>query len=246
MAPIRILHASDLHIAQTPSLISPLDKISPGTFVEAVTRRTLASSFDPSVLGRFTSFAHNKMGGQIDAILLTGDIATTGLPYDLEVARRFIEGPPHPHVPALNTCMEPTLAGLATPVWLLPGNHDRYLRTKLLDYSPGGTHFDYVFSAHWKGNVQLFPVIPHSGIYAAIIAADFNLKSKKDSKGLSGKYAQGRVYPAILDQLEQETINIKNSHAKNRTEPLALIWHFTFRQSTPRSHALCNSSRAVN
>jgi UDP-2,3-diacylglucosamine pyrophosphatase LpxH len=249
MSPIRILHASDLHIAQAPSLISPIDKISPGTFVEAVTKRTFASSFDPAVLERFTSFVYNKMGGQIDAVLLTGDIATTGLPHDLEVARRFIEGPPHPRVPALNTRMEPTLAGLGMPVWLLPGNHDRYIRTKLLDYSPGGTRFDYVFGAYWKGHVQAFPLISHADIHAAIIAADFNLKSKKDSTVMFGKYAQGRAYTATLDHLEQATTSIKNNHAQQRTEALAIVWALHFPPKYPgisRAMQLINSRELID
>lgn len=243
MPPIRILHASDLHIAETPSFVSPIDKISPGTFVEAVTRRTFASSFNPAVLGRFTSFVHNKMGGQVDAVLLTGDIATTGLAHDLEVARRFIEGPPHSFVPALNTLMEPTLAGLDTPVWLLPGNHDRYMRTKLLDYSPGGKLFDHVFGAYWNGDVQAFPHINHPNISAAVIAADFNLKSKRHRKGRLGKYAQGRVYPTILDQLEQVTLRVRNNHELHRTEALAIIWALHF---PPRYPSLSSNMRLID
>jgi predicted phosphodiesterase len=234
MSPIRILHASDLHIAEAPSLISPIDKISPGTFIEAITRRTLASSFDPSVLGRFTSFVHNRLGGHIDAVLLTGDIATTGLKHDLEVAHRFIVGPPHPILPAFNTRMEPTLAGLGTPVWLLPGNHDRYMRTKLLDYSPGGKLFDHIFGAHWRDVVQTFGPLNQPNVSAAVIAADFNLKSKRDRKGRLGKYAQGRVYPAILDKLERATDDVRCEHAAfHRTEPLAIIWALHFPPKYP-------------
>ena len=234
MSPIRILHASDLHIAETPSLISPFDKISPGTFVEAVTRRTFASSFDPSVLGRFTSFVHNNLGGRIDAVLLTGDIATTGLRHDLEVAYRFVTGPPHPVVQAVNTRMEPTLAGLRVPVWLLPGNHDRYVRTKLLDYSPGGRLFDHVFGTYWRGPVQTFGPVNGPDISAVVIAADFNLKSKRDRRGRLGKYAQGRVYPAILDQLEQATIDARYEHAaRGRAEALAVVWAVHFPPKYP-------------
>src|SRR5205085_3653744 len=81
--------------------------------------------------------------------------------------------------------------------------------------------------------VQAFPLINHPNISAAVIAANFNLKTKRHRKGRSGKYAQGRVYPAILDQLEQVTINVRHNHEYHRTEALAIIWALHFPPKYP-------------
>ena len=111
MHPVRILHASDLHIARTPNLTSVVDYISAGMYFNALRPRALASTYDPSILLRLADLIYsdyrgkyiNQASNPLDAVLLTGDLATTGKQRDLEAAVKFINGPLHPYLPTLTS-----------------------------------------------------------------------------------------------------------------------------------------------
>ncbi len=97
MASVRILHASDLHIAAVENITSPADRFTPGTIKDAALNRMLASSYDSSILLHLAKFAYQQAElGRLDAILLTGDIATTGSSEDLRKAHEFIHAPVDP------------------------------------------------------------------------------------------------------------------------------------------------------
>ncbi|HEV2862433.1 MAG TPA: metallophosphoesterase [Pyrinomonadaceae bacterium] len=244
MPTIRILHASDLHIAKVPNLVAVPDRVSAGislgnvfsrSGLKALTRTALVSSYDPTLLLSLAEFVNDDYesnhvqgrGAPIDAIVLTGDIATTGRAKDLERARRFLEDPYDPGAPAQQltapgegsisrvlghdgcSCPDPVL------LMLMPGNHDRLRRARLTGYSPGGTKFDHVLHKHWAsaahlkshGNDVRELEIVKGSLRVSVIAADFNLKDRRDRQGRWWyKYAQGRVYhgrstPRILGNL---------------------------------------------
>jgi 3',5'-cyclic AMP phosphodiesterase CpdA len=175
---VRILHASDLHIAKRARLVSGLDRISAGVSLSKITQRTTVtatfktaflSSYDPSLLIAFAEFIYHdydishiqQKDAPIDVITLTGDIATSGRTLDLERARRFLEDSPDPNNPALSfrgtafatlsaVIQNSYLTGpVAIPLLLLPGNHDRLRRAWLSGYSPGGKRFDQILKNHW-------------------------------------------------------------------------------------------------
>ena len=205
MASVRILHASDLHIAAVPNITSPVDCRTPGNIIDAVTNRMLASSYDPAILQRFADFVHDQASkALVDAVLLTGDIATTGSTRDLEKAFDFIHAPADPRLRSQSTNKEATLHGIA-PIWLLPGNHDRYQHSYIHGYVPGGGEFDQVFNSKWRGPVKRLGSIPKLGLTVTVIAADLSLKEYKHHDGGFGWLAQGKAYPEILDELEAET-----------------------------------------
>lgn len=199
MASVRILHASDLHIAQQPNIVSLADRFTPGTLKDAVSRRMLASSYNPAILTRLTGFVEKQIArNSLDAILLTGDIATTGTQADLKKAYEFV------NEPATRDSMLDGLARLGAvriPLLLLPGNHDRYQRF----YKPGGTLFDSVFGSRWNGPVMSFDPLTKPGLKVTVIAADFTLSSEARCRGKLGWLGQGRVEGPILDQLENKT-----------------------------------------
>src|SRR5437588_5472969 len=228
MASVRILHASDLHLSVNPLRTSVLDYISAGMFWDALTSRTIVSSYNPTITYHLAEFVYQnylyKWPAPIDAVILSGDIATTGLPDDLEVALEFFDGPKNPHTPLWLAPLVPTLAASTDvdahltgsgkiPLWLLPGNHDRLRRVQLWNnlsgivYFAGGTQFDSVFANHWTGRVREYPTVRRGTLTVKIIAADFSLKSPWHFSGVwpSNQYAQGRVYSDVLDELVRVT-----------------------------------------
>ena|ERR1051325_5719788 len=101
MTSVRILHASDLHIARRAKLISFTDNISAGMYFNALKSRALVSSYNPTLLVKMTEYIYNDYvnnhvhhrSAPIDAVLITGDIATTGLRAALQAALTFVQGP---------------------------------------------------------------------------------------------------------------------------------------------------------
>jgi hypothetical protein len=200
MPPVRILHASDLHIAVKAKLTSVFDQISAGMYFHVLRPRALASTYDPAILLRLADLIYhdysgthiNQAANPLDGVLLTGDLATTGKQRDLETAVKFIDGPLHAYLPTQTPDYVPTLAASRTPVWLLPGNHDRLRRAKITGYSPGGKIFDTLFASHWSTPITEYrPILNHSGLSVAVIGADFNLQNKRQREGrVWNKYAQ--------------------------------------------------------
>jgi 3',5'-cyclic AMP phosphodiesterase CpdA len=233
MPTIRILHASDLHIAEVPNLVAVSDRLSAGislrkifsqAALKSVKHTARVSTYDPTLLLALAEFVNDdyesnhiqKQGNPIDAIVLTGDIATTGRTKDLECARRFLEDAYDPNVPAQQSAVQ--AAGSISRVLnhkecphgdepvrllLMPGNHDRLEPSGLGDYSPGGKEFDNILGNHWAKTTSL----KHHGsdvreleiikgpLRVSVVAADCNLKDNKDREGhWWNKYAQGRVY----------------------------------------------------
>lgn len=119
----RLLHASDLHLATAPGQIGVADLWSVGLC--GLPRLSLVSSYDDSLLHQLARFAKAR-APEIDGIVLTGDLATTGHPGDLAVALDFVTGPADPTHGWLTADGRPTLGGIGCPLWLLPGNHDRF------------------------------------------------------------------------------------------------------------------------
>ena len=145
MVTFRLLHASDFHLAETPykagtTTAGWVAKFKP----KKLSRPWLQISHDPHVLRAFAVFAHG-IAHEIDALIVTGDLSTTGRRVDLHAAKAFLTDPAVGATP-LTSEGEPTLSayGKRNRLDVLPGNHDRYRSAARL-YRPGGTVFDSVF-----------------------------------------------------------------------------------------------------
>lgn len=254
MALFRLLHASDFHIAQTPYWA--------GEFVNPrlarLTRFWRQKSHDPFVLKAFAQwvwwnggFAPDSGGLMFDAILLTGDMATTGDIADLHEARGFVDNPPY-NGGFLTPAGKPTIAFANDYhfISVLPGNHDRY-RSGFSFYLPGGTAFDSVFcpgaakgKPYWcvKQGFAFVGGPKRRKASVLIWTIDFSLRSIDRGKryyGLPGWLGQGRVLkkllygpkgtPALLDpaSLVGQTLSWSQNAINQGLTPV-VIWAIHF------------------
>lgn len=253
---IRILHASDLHIAKRADVVSGLDRISAGISrrmfgIRALKKTAFFSSYNPARLLAFAQFVYddyirshvNQQDAPIDAIVLTGDIATSGRDKDLKRALWFFEDQPDPLIAAKSSRLGGVYATLAAmidnryligpvamPLLLLPGNHDRLQPGPIVrfDYWPGGTNFDQILENYWDPNLNAQKwgpdvtalTVTKNTLSISIIAVDLNLKQSSHRTGRwYNRYAQGRVYQGafnerdILGDLKQATRELRKKNA---------------------------------
>lgn len=210
---IRLLHISDLHFAApTLDLIARV----------ASRHKSVALSRH---LQRFSSVT--------DAVLVTGDLAHTGLPEDLDVASSFLATP---------NAGRPYLGSNSVPRFMMPGNHDRYRKMTALRSIgdlpglPGGTFFDSLrfFGHQWRAGqgVQLW-TLERDSEKLTIVGADFTYSGERSLDNLRrGRQLLGGgiVSPQILSELEGAT-----ELAKQRS---AVVWAIHFSPGTLRKSNL--------
>jgi UDP-2,3-diacylglucosamine pyrophosphatase LpxH len=182
---------------------------------------TFASSFDPGLLFCLCNFIEDE-DPNLNAIVITGDLATTGLKVDLDKGLDFLEG----------TSIQ-SISSTAAPKLLMPGNHDRYRYIgKEFLYAPGDTLFDTTFEDYWSGPVQAYEPLRNddSRLSVLIIAADFSLQSEQDCTfpllKLS-RLAQGKAYPRTLEELVRCTKELKTAEREKGYTPVVL-WALHF------------------
>jgi predicted phosphodiesterase len=246
MARINLLHISDLHIAKFPERkeFSPREFLSPGNFKTTARQGTYAASYSTGKLSAVVSLAH-KIKDSLDAIVITGDIATTGLEHDLEKARIFIEGPPDPEDPRLSREGIATISGVGvSKLILLPGNHDRYHEWRdpsglvSLGYTPGNKKFHQVFHRHWQNDVKA-TLVEKDGLAVMVCAADFSLRRRLDAHLAqpANWHAQGRIYRESEDVLPKLVSHTQAARADclQRDVQVVIIWALHFPPAFPNS-----------
>jgi 3',5'-cyclic AMP phosphodiesterase CpdA len=279
MSSIRILHASDLHIAVTELRRSIKDAASDAKFAamrldpkatfKALRKIALASSFDSQILEdlaevivhnakhvkpdvrQFTEdFARQRhfvyLKEKLDAVVFTGDLATTGLKDDLEQVKLFLQKDYHrgsPHRPKDPTGRIATLSAVnttATPVICLPGNHDRYwLPLGFPAYLPGSEEFDVEVLDYKNEPVRRFPIPPSGNLQVVIFAADFTLKRRRHSRYGVGWIAQGRIYHGKGSTLEKLVADTENEIAVTKPgTQLCILWALHFPPEFPQQSRL--------
>jgi len=193
MVLFRLLHISDLHIA------------------ESGPKRYRQSKCELPLLKEIARYAY-KYRDNIDCILISGDLADIGgYDGDTRAALSFVSSPStHNDVPWLiHKQGAPTLATNDLPVRLLPGNHDRYKSSKRF---PGSKLFDKHFGKYWNDTNGISynqETIKKGGESIIVLCADFSLRSEWDGGSPIGFFGKGRVYNDQLETLKETVNNIK-------------------------------------
>ena len=261
MAVFNVAHLTDLHFGDVRSI---------DNFGGNTVRRKLASlwtrnwrmpaSNNPQRAEHLAAWLFRETarleieGGQLDALVLSGDLATTGLQEDLDAAFRYVDAPPastYYQTPAAGERRAgphlATIAGLAQKCVLVPGNHDRFQNNKC---EVGGELFDTVFKKYWAGNKAgvLDTIIskpfsgsgpaPSDGLeQLAIIGADGCLRDAEQASSGWMQMGQGYVYPDTEDELIAKT-----EDARRQFPDITVIWviHFPPHVSVPLWEVLRN------
>jgi hypothetical protein len=244
MAVFNAVHLTDLHFGSVPNRTNALQantiRRKLGSIWQGSTK--LPATQDQGIAERAAAWVYDKSarlqaaGDTLDALVLSGDLATTGLQADLDAALQYIDAPPvNGHFRAPRTGEPPngphlaTIAGLAK-TFLIPGNHDRYQNN---GGDAGGMLFDQVFASYWARNTHgviasiLEKPVPGSSSneveHLALIGVDACLRQNSHANGIGRHWGQGHVYSNTSTELEAKT-----NFARARYPDIAVIWvvHF--------------------
>ena len=166
------------------------------------------------------SFAY-EYRGCYDAIVLSGDLATTGSTADLDEVLALLWPATDGY---LGSDGRPTLRAASKPILLIPGNHDRFGSTWAI-YPPGNTRFDQVLGRHWSAgqDAQELWLCRKGQSTLVLIGADFTLRADELGEGPWGYLGQGRAYVEPISKLCQLTQN-----ARKRDPDAIVLWVIHF------------------
>jgi 3',5'-cyclic AMP phosphodiesterase CpdA len=223
MYTFRLLHVSDLHVGVRPRVVGFPDWRSLPQLPGGQRGYLAPSSSDPSLVDAAACWLYRDDNG-FDAILVTGDLGTTGQPADLALAHDYLFAPAVPGG-YWSVTGKPSFQASGAPVYVLPGNHDRFEGWYL---GPAGKQFDLAFGkSGWSAGqgAQILAVLgqPGEGEKLAVVAADFTLASYWDATGPWGYMGQGMVYPAVLSALAAATRRVKEVYGE-----VGVVWAVHF------------------
>ncbi len=231
MSKLRILHLSDLHLAEKRA------------FYERIRNHTnnLLSVYDPDALQTIAQIVY-EWGNKLDAILISGDIVVAGTDGNLNRAIDFFGAPSSFEEPWLNNKRKPTLKAFTKPIIIVPGNHDRF---RAISGWPGKLFYEY-FSSYWTvgiGEIQSNLLPDKESPTLAIICGDFSLDSITDCSPLlkGGHWGQGKIYENRLQKLIQETGRVATSYPA-----CAIIWMIHFAPKFEELYELGVQMRLLN
>lgn len=222
-----ILHVSDLHLSAVANLANIWDRLRPKLIdIDAVQNTSIwrLTSFDAgrsAALARFIDVLTPK----VDALVLSGDLATSGLDEDINEAFTYIDSPSRP---SLHKGMRvPGLGNAKEKLILIPGNHDRFEWESWRPpfYIPGGKRFDSAFRDYWcpqLRNVQSWDVGKRGKVF--VLGADLCLSCLADAGGdRIASLGHGIAHHEIIEDLEEETLGLAGGRDSN-----FLIWNIHF------------------
>jgi hypothetical protein len=242
MSSFRILHLSDFHFCIEPNrknlvilMSNPRSLfvygLSDGKYKYSLRK---PESYDPDIADAVSRFCY-QYRGNLDLVLVSGDLATTGLATDLAVAKNFF-------APAAEDSYKtedghPTIRQFDLTVFPSPGNHDRWKDNK---GEPGGTNYDFTFGKISKNSVGSSDSIvlkSEDQKTLGIVFCDNCLKSSAHADKPSPIYrrGQGRVYKERVDDLVSETKRLRKKY-----RGIGIVWvsHFPVLPDTEKRLAL--------
>jgi 3',5'-cyclic AMP phosphodiesterase CpdA len=255
MAIFRIAHVSDLHFSRYIDWFNPLESTAPEVsnarkaYYSLLNHKsTGAGVFYPSTFSPDVALSLlRKLIEEIphlDAILITGDLATTGNNTDLQLARNFFAGVVpdtwHPSQEKLPSLLDDEDIQLIT----LPGNHDRYEGVLL---QPLSNHFEKHFGMFWDferehafglapsnrdtGRVRISTLILEDTALV-VLTADLTLETTHQGEGNVGWLGQGRVHRPVIEELIKATNDIQ-LELKQDGLTVAVTWAVHFPPNFP-------------
>jgi 3',5'-cyclic AMP phosphodiesterase CpdA len=229
----RVAHVSDFHFCATPRRANlwkiiklriqeangDISRIGP----EVAPAIWLPESHCPEI-AEFLARKIYRTRNEIDLLLISGDIATTGLPEDLRIALRYVNTAPAKTY--FGADWNATLKSGAFPIFLLPGNHDRFRNNEA---EPGCRTFDLIFESYWgRRDREISSVILNRADSAplGIIAADLTLRIDSDATRPNRwmRYGQGYAYDDVIAKLVERTREVRNS----RFQGIGIVWAIHF------------------
>lgn len=181
----------------------------------------LPSSYVPEIAKGVAQFCLERRS-VADGIIITGDLATTGTPSDISVAKSFVDEPARSGF--LSDNRMPTLQSSTLPIYVFAGNHDRYENNKA---APNSVLFDLSFSKYQRPSTKYvgYWVSEKRGQRLGFVYADFSIRSRSDAEYLSPifAYGQGRVYEDVLADLVEQTQAIWREEGRI---PILWLIHF--------------------
>ncbi|MGN6311718.1 MAG: metallophosphoesterase family protein [Xanthobacteraceae bacterium] len=177
------------------------------------------ASYVPAIASGVAQFCFQR-SRVIDGIVISGDLATTGMTADIAVAREFVDETAVDGF--VSGAARPTLQAAARPVYVIPGNHDRYTNnfaqtnSRTFDFNFGQYLRNYDgYVGHWVRRKR--------GLYIGFVFADFTLRARSDAESRWHAFGQGRVYEDVLKSLLERTFSLKAKYPG-----IALNWlvHF--------------------
>ena len=228
-------------------------------FAEAWWKKMAASSYDPETLQALAEFIYknarsklDEQGNQIfeneadklDAVVLTGDLATTGSYDDIKLVANFLRAASSHkcrYKSAERHYRGPTLSAVKIPILCLPGNHDRFIALhdfqalRPIIFQPGSQEFDNQLFDYRESpfrEIELFaPITEEKKLRVVMLAVDFTLENLDDCKGEFGWLAQGRAFSDRRRKLAARTDKIRKN--KRNDELLCVIWAMHFPPKFP-------------
>ncbi len=231
MAVFSAIHISDLHFGADPrqsNFKTFLDHHRAqggarglGRSARGIYRQT---THDPDIAASAAKFLLDRFSPRL-LLLLSGDIAATGMELDLKAAFEFLDGPAGPRVKHMTAALSATIADGHFDVFLVPGNHDRYIGNTGM---PGGTAFDRLSRHHWGNpNPRVVTRIvedDETGSHLAIVAADMCLPRSSWFRNLSAShYGQGQATTEVVALLCHRTDELRRDY-----ENIGVCWMIHF------------------
>ena len=256
MANFRIAHVTDLHISRYENWLSPfeaedkakaLSKAALDVLLKRNSRGRVAdifypSTFNPDVAQSLLRTLHTELSN-LDAIIVTGDIATTGDPKDLAFAKEFFDGKMPLEWNSIAGSLPSILKDRKYTFLAMPGNHDRY---QGIAKGPSSNEFEKYFGDFWdmeRGHTYgviggdthrvRITTLRQENTILAILSADFSLQSSHSAVGAEGYLGQGRVDSKVLVELAFATSSLKEQTSESGLA-LVLIWAIHFPPKFPK------------
>jgi hypothetical protein len=239
METFRVLHLSDFHFCLEPNrrnylsvLQSPRNEILTLLFNRETKYTLRPGSYRQNLAEGVASFVYERRN-EIDLLLITGDLGTTGMAEDLTVAHNFIFHPAENtylyYAPETLLVLLPTLQGAKRGIMFFAGNHDRYADNK---GTPNCANFESVFGDQLstRRDPEIAILTGDGGEEIAFIAADFCLRSVQHAApGALSHYGQGMAYDSVVSDIVKKTRLVRDNAAKSQYCGLCIFR--PFRQS---------------